>query len=285
MRIGAHVSAAGGADKTIPRAVEIGAEAIQFFPSSTRSWRFNPIDERVAADFKALALEHEIGPNAFHAVYMVSLPSEDPELVRKSIQSLVSYMNTASDLGVMGVIFHLNSHKGRGFDAVFRQVVENMNRVLDNSPSDTMLIIENSAGMGDHIGSKFSEIGPILKAVDDKRVGVCLDTQHAFAAGYDLRTPEGVGRTMGEFDAEIGLDHLVAVHCNDSKRELGEGVDRHENIGEGFMGRAAFESVLAAAAFRDVPFYLEVPGYEGGGPDAANVGTLKAIREELAIEA
>ncbi len=285
MRIGAHVSAADGADKTIPRALDIGAEAIQFFPSSTRSWRFNPIDERVAADFKTLALEHEIGPNAFHAVYMVSLPSQDPELVRKGIQSLVSYMNTAHDLGVMGVIFHLNSHKGRGFDAVFRQVVENMNRVLDNSPEDTMLIIENSAGMGDHLGSKFSEIGSILRAVDDKRVGVCLDTQHAFAAGYDLRTPEGVGRTMAEFDTEIGLDQLTAVHCNDSKRDLGEGVDRHENIGEGFMGRAAFESVLGAPAFRDVPFYLEVPGYAGEGPDAQNVNTLKAIREQLAIPA
>ena len=281
MRIGAHVSAAGGADKTIGRAVEIGAEAVQFFPSSTRSWRFNPVDEKTAAEFKALAAEHAVGPNVFHAVYMVSLPSPDPKLSANSIQSLVNYMNTAGDLGVMGVIFHLNSHKGSGFEAVFRRIVENANRVLDNSPADVQLIIENSAGMGDHIGSKFSEIGRIIKAVDDRRVRACLDTQHAFAAGYDLRTPGGVSAMLDEFDREIGLDLLAAVHCNDSKRELGFGVDRHENIGEGFMGIEAFESVLANPAFKDVPFYLEVPGYEGEGPDKPNVDKLKAIRAQL----
>lgn len=285
MRIGAHVSAAGGADQTIGRAMDIGAEAVQFFPSSNRTWAFKPVDEKVAADFKTLALEHGIGPNVFHAIYMVNLASADVEQVRKSVQSLVNYMDTAGDLGVMGVVFHLNSHKGEGFDGVFRRVVENMNRVLDNSPRDVMLLIENSAGMGDHIGSKFAEVGQILHAVDDERVGVCLDTQHAFAAGYDLRTPEGVAATVAEFEAEIGLKHLRAVHLNDSKRELGGAVDRHENIGDGFMGREAFEAVLGADAFRDVPLYLEVPGYEGEGPDAPNVDTVKAIRSALSIPA
>lgn len=283
MRIGAHVSAAGGADKTIGRAVDIGAEAVQFFPSSNRTWAFNPVDEKITAAFRTQALEQGIGPNVFHAVYMVSLPSSDPELVRKSIQSLVNYMDAAHDLGAMGVIFHLNSHKGNGFDGVFRRVVENMRRVLDNSPDDVMLLIENSAGMGDHIGSKLSEIGKIHHAVDDERLGVCLDTQHAFAAGYDLRTSDGVAKILDEFDTEIGLQHLRAIHLNDSKRELGGAVDRHENIGEGFMGRAAFEAILGAEALREVPVYLEVPGYEGEGPDAHNVETVKAIRTELGI--
>ena len=285
MRIGAHVSAAGGVDKTVGRAIDIGAEAVQFFPSSTRSWRFTPVDEKVAADYRQRALDDGVGPNVFHAVYMVSLPSPDADLVHKSIQSLVSYMNTAHDIGAMGTIFHLNSHKGRGFDRVFRQVVENMSRVLDNSPDDTLLIIENSAGMGDHIGSKFDEIGAILHEVANPRVKVCLDTQHAFASGYDLRTPDGVQSAMDEFDRAIGLQHLAAVHCNDSKRELGDAVDRHENIGDGFMGIEAFESIMAHAAFRNVPFYLEVPGYGGEGPDAPNVEKLKAIRERLGVPA
>ena len=285
MRIGAHVSAAGSLDLAIDRAVEIDAEAVQIFASSTRSWAFKPIDEKVAADFKTKTSEHGVGPNVFHGIYLVSLGSADQELVRKGVQSLVSYMNAAQDLGVMGTVFHLGSHKGAGFEAVFRQVVESLNRVLDNSPDDVLLIIENSAGMGDHIGSKFSEIGAIHHALDDPRVKVCLDTQHSYAAGYDVTTPKGVADVMDEFDREIGLEHLVAVHCNDSKREFGVGVDRHENIGQGFMGMAAFEAILGHPAFRDVPFYLEVPGMEGGGPDLANVDILKGLRDKLAIPA
>jgi apurinic endonuclease APN1 len=190
-------------------------------------------------------------------------------------------MNVAGDLGVRGVIFHLNSHKGRGFEGVFGQVVESIREVLDQSPSDVQLMLENSAGMGNHIGSKFSEIGAFVRELADPRVQVCLDTQHSFAAGYDLRTKESVEAVMDEFDREIGLEHLMAVHCNDSKPELGGALDRHENIGEGHMGLAAFESVLAHPAFAEVPFYLEVPGYEGKGPDAANVSTLKAVRERV----
>ena len=133
--------------------------------------------------------------------------------------------------------------------------------------------------MGNHIGSKFSELGAFLREVDDQRVQVCLDTQHSFAAGYDMTTPQGVAGVMEEFDREIGLEHLVAVHCNDSKPPLGGAVDRHENIGEGQMGLAAFDAILAHPAFRDVPFYLEVPGYEGHGPDAQNVDIMKSVRE------
>ncbi|MBM3940193.1 MAG: deoxyribonuclease IV [SAR202 cluster bacterium] len=283
MRIGAHVSASGRLDKAIDRALEIGAEAVQIFPSPPQGWAFKPIDEKVAADFKTKAREHGIGPNAFHGVYLISLGSPDVELARKGTQSLVSYMNAAHDLGVMGTIFHLGSHRGRGFEACFRQVCESLNRVLDNSPDDTLLIIENSAGMGDHVGSKFQQIGALLREVASPRLKVCLDTQHAFAAGYDLTTPAGVAATMAEFEREIGARHLVAVHCNDSKPALGAGVDRHENLGEGRMGIAAFEAILAHPAFRDVPFYLEVPGFEGTGPDARNIDILKSIRQKLSV--
>jgi deoxyribonuclease-4 len=285
MRLGAHVSAAGGLDLSIDRAVDIGAEAVQIFASSNQRWDFKPLDEKMVARFKAKAIEHSVGPNVLHGIYLLSLGTENPENLRKGIQSLVNYMNAAHDLGMLGVIFHLGSHKGAGFDAVFRQVVESMNRVLDNSPDDTLLIMENSAGMGNHIGSKFSELGSILRELASPRVKICLDTQHSFAAGYDLTTTEGVASAMEKFNREIGVGHLAAVHCNDSKRELNAGVDRHENIGEGHMGLAAFEAVLAHPAFLDVPFYLEVPGFEGNGPDQRNVDILKTIRDQLAIPA
>ena len=283
MRLGAHVSAVGRVDLAIDRAVAIEAEAVQIFVSPPQGWAFKTLDEKHAADFKTKALEQNVGPNVLHGIYLVSLGTQNTENLRKGIQALVNYMNAAHDLGMLGVVFHLGSHGGAGFEAVFRQVVESMNRVLDNSPDDTLLIVENSAGMGNHIGSKFSEVGAIVKELGSPRVAVCLDTQHSFAAGYDLTTPDGTAKVMAEFDREIGLDRLVAVHCNDSKPALGAGLDRHENIGQGHMGLAAFEAILADPAFRKVPFYLEVPGFEGKGPDKQNVDILKSIREKLGV--
>lgn len=284
MRIGAHVSASGSIDLAIDRAAQIDAEAVQIFVSPPQAWSFRPMDEKASTDFKIKALEQNIGPNVLHGVYLVSLGSPDTQLVRRGIQSLVNYMNAAHDLDMLGVIFHLGSHKGLGFDAVSHQIIESLKRVLDNSPTDVKLILENSAGMGNHVGSKFAEIGTILHGLNDSRTGVCLDTQHSFAAGYDLTNADGVDTTMKNFDEHIGMENLVAVHCNDSKREFMAGVDRHENIGEGYMGRAAFDAILAHPAFRSVPFYLEVPGYEGGGPDQKNVETMKDIRAKLGIE-
>ncbi|MEE8519232.1 MAG: deoxyribonuclease IV [Dehalococcoidia bacterium] len=285
MRIGAHVSTANSADLAIDRGLEIGAEAVQIFVSPPQGWAFKPVDEKVAADYKAKALEHGFGPTVIHGIYLVSLCSDDPVLVSRGKSSLIKYMNAGQDLGAMGIIFHLGSHKGRGFDTVFDQLVSGIQEVLHESPEDVMLILENSAGMGSHIGSKFSELGKVIRAIDDPRVHVCLDTQHSFAAGYDLTTPEGVAGVMDEFEREIGTEHLVAVHCNDSKPEFGGAVDRHENIGEGHMGLAAFEAICGHPAFRDVPFYLEVPGFEGKGPDAKNVEIMKGIRDKLALPA
>ncbi len=285
MRIGAHVSGAGSLDKAIDRALDIGAECIQLFPSAPQGWGFKVPDELIVAEFKRKAFEHGVGPNVFHGIYLVSLGADDPGLVQRGKASLTKYMNVAGDMGVQGVIFHLNSHKGRGFDGVFGQVIEGIREVLAGSPPDVQLILENSAGMGNHIGSKFAEIGVFIRELDDPRVQVCLDTQHSFAAGYDLRTPDGVDAVMDEFDRDIGVEHLIAVHCNDSKPPLGGALDRHENIGEGQMGIGAFESILGHPAFANVPFYLEVPGYEGKGPDEPNVTTMKSVRERAAPDA
>ena len=283
MRIGAHVSSAGSVDLAVDRALEIGAEAVQIFVSPPQGWVFKPLDEKRATDFKVKAQEHDIGPNVLHAIYLINLGAQEESHLDKGTQSLMSYMEAAHDLEMLGVVFHLGSHKGAGFDAVFPQVVKSITHVLEHAPKETFLILENSAGMGNHIGCTFGELGTIMKALAHPQVKVCLDTQHSYASGYDMTTADGVARTMEEFDREIGLDALVAVHCNDSKRPLGSAVDRHENIGEGHMGLAAFEAVLAHPAFRDVPFYLEVPGYEGKGPDKQNVDTVKAIRDKLAL--
>lgn len=283
MKIGAHVSTAGGLDKAYERAQAIGAEAIQIFGSSPQSWAFKMPQENVAARFRQLAQETGISPAFIHAIYLINLGSPNPDNLRKSIQALVDAMTLAAQTSVAGVIFHAGSHKGAGYDGIFKQTVDAIQEVLERSPQGPYLVIENSAGMGQHIGSRFDEIGRILRAVDSPRLRVCLDTEHSFAAGYNLADRQGILEAMEEFDKAIGLGHLVAVHANDAKVPFGSGVDRHANIGEGFIGTAGFEVIMAHPAFHHVPFLLEVPGLDNNGPDAPNVQALKDIRARLGV--
>ena len=285
MRLGAHVSTAGGLDKAVDRAAELGAEALQCFASSPQGWAFKPIPDAQAASFRQKAQAAGIGPVFLHGIYLINLGTEIQANLGKGIESLINYMQVASAIGAAGVIFHGGSHKGAGYDGIFRQTVDSLKTVLAQSPSDVSLIIENSAGMGDHIGSKFHEIGRIMQAVGDPRVKVCLDTQHTFAAGYSIVTPEGVEETMKEFDREIGVANLVAVHANDSKTPFQSGVDRHENIGQGHMGADAFVAIMGHPAFRNVPFILEVPGFDNKGPDKQNMDILKELRQRAGLKA
>ncbi len=285
MKIGAHVSTSGGLDKGIDRAEEIGAEAVQLFASSPRMWRFRAPKEAEELAFREKSEATGISPAFIHGSYLVNVGG-DPAMLEKSVESLTRNMEAASQLGAVGVIFHGGSHKGAGFDAVFDRVISSLTRVLDATPEDAMLIIENSAGMGAHIGSTFAEIGRMAAALDNDRVGVCLDTQHSIAAGYNLVEAGGIEAAMDEFEREIGLGRLVVVHANDSKTALGSGVDRHENIGEGNLGEAGFETIMGHPAFRETPFLLEVPGFgDSKGPDKENVDRLKAVRERVRLRA
>ncbi len=278
IRIGAHVSTAGGLQKAVDRAVDVGAEAVQLFCSSPQGWAFKPIPEEQTTGFREKAEAAGLSPAFLHGIYLINLGTVIPENLRKGIDSLKNYLDVARAIGALGVIFHGGSHKGAGYDGIFQQTVEALGEVLANAPDDVWLIIENSAGMGNHIGSRFREIGQIMQAVDDPRVKVCLDTQHLFAAGYDITSADGISATMDEFDQEIGLPNLVAVHANDSKTPFASGVDRHENLGEGHIGLDGFANIMAHPAFRDVPFLLEVPGFEKKGPDKRNVDILKGLR-------
>jgi deoxyribonuclease-4 len=284
MRIGAHVSTSGGLDKGIDRAGEIGAEAVQFFASSPRMWRFRAPKEAEVLAFREKSESTGISPAFIHASYLVNVGG-NPDLLGKSIESLVNSLEVASQLGAVGVIFHGGSHKGAGFDAVFDQAIAALKLVLERTPDDARLLIENSAGMGSHIGSSFAEIGRMVNALDNDRVGICLDTQHSIAAGYNIIEESGIEAALDEFDREIGLGRLVVVHANDSKTPLGSGVDRHENIGEGSLGEAGFETIMGHSAFRDIPFLLEVPGFgeERKGPDKENVDRLKAVRHRVGL--
>jgi deoxyribonuclease-4 len=283
MKIGAHVSSAGGISKAVERGVEIGCETIQIFGSSPQSWAFKPIPDTEIQAFRKKSAETGLGPVYLHAIYLINLGTSNQANLEKGIESLINYMNLAADIGAGGVIFHPGSHRGAGYDGVFAQTVDSIKRVLDNSRERPYLCLENMAGMGQHIGAKFEELGQVLKAVASPRLRICLDTQHSFAAGYDLTTPKGIEMMVTEFDEAIGLENLAAVHANDSKQPCGSGVDRHDNIGEGLIGEVGFEAIMSNPAFRGVPFFLEVPGYDGKGPDQRNVEALKRIRQKVGL--
>ncbi len=251
---------------------------MQIFASSPRAWRFKAPEDALVEKFKEASEEAGMGPTVFHGIYLCALGSQDPALVERSIESLTNHLQTAERCAALGVIFHPASHRGVGFEAVLDQFVEGVNKVLDAAPGDALLMLENSAGAGDHIGSKFSELGEIIKRVGSERLHVCLDTQHAWAAGYELSKAEKLDEMLAEFDKEIGLDRLSAIHANDSMRPLGSAVDRHDNIGEGEIGTDGFELMMSRAAFANVPMYLEVPGFEKGGPDIKNVNIMKEAR-------
>ena len=282
MKIGAHVSTAGGLSNAFDRASNIGAEAIQIFASSPRAWKFNQPKEEQVNLFKEKMEQTGIWPCYIHGSYLVNIGG-DPSQIEKSIESLTNNMSVAGKIGAEGVIFHGGSHKGKGFHNIVKQASECLKRVLDNSPENVWLCLENSAGMGSHIGSSFEEMGELIHLVQNDNLKVCLDTEHMFAAGYDLTNPDEVPQIMKRFDEEIGLSKLVAVHANDSKVELGSGVDRHENIGDGFIGIDGFKSLMNDPSFEKVPFFLEVPGFDSNGPDEININLLKSIRTDLGI--
>jgi deoxyribonuclease-4 len=289
MKIGAHVSTAGGIVTAFERAESIGAECIQLFESAPQQWGTARLDDAQVAEFRERMAGSGIGPVFIHGKYLMNLASADAKIFKTSASTLRSSLNIAGRIGAQGVIFHTGSHKGLGLEAVFEQICEAARSVLAETPEETWMIFENSAGQGGTIGSQFTDLGQILKGIASSRAKVCLDTCHAFAAGYDLGSSDGVAEAMTEFDREVGLENLAVIHCNDSKTPLGAGRDLHDNIGEGHIGRAGFEALLAHAALADVPFVLEVPGYRvdgaGKGPDKPNIDLMKEIRAAVASPA
>ena len=275
--IGAHVSCRGGLHTAVGRAAAIGAELFQTHPTSAQQWRPLRLDPEVRDAYLRSYAAAGMRGHYLHAVYLVNLATPKDQLLRQSIGSLVHYMQLAEQLDADGVVFHPGSHLGAGFDGMLKQMGTALREVLERAPhARAKLLVENSAGSGGCVGCSFEELGRIVDAAGSDRVGVCLDTQHMFASGYDVRTPDQVAATLDRFAAEVGFERLALVHANDSRRPLGSCVDRHANIGEGEMGVDAFTMLLADERMRRVPWILEVPGADRSGPDLANINRLRA---------
>lgn len=275
--IGAHVSIRGGLLTAFDRARGIGAEAVQVHPTAPQTWRPLELGDDLAREFRGRLRESGLQGFFLHAVYLINLGTDRPEQLARSEGSLRHYLDLCERLGVSGVIFHPGSHLGRGFETVLPQVGAAMRRALAAVPGQSRLLIENSAGAGANIGSSPSQIRQMLEAVDSPRVGLCLDTAHAFTSGWEFTSDEGLARAVAELRAEIGVERLWAVHANDSKAPFGSNRDRHENIGDGEIGAEAFARMLREPALTGAPWILEVPGLERQGPDRENVERLRRL--------
>lgn len=268
--IGAHVSVAGGLAAGIDHAKHIGAEAIQIFGSSPRQWQTAfPSKENVLAYKKALS-GSDVQAVYLHAAYLANPAGEKPDLWQKSIQSLADHLKIVEMIGADGLIFHTGSGN-------IRRVSQAIREVLKLIPGKSRLLIENSSGGGQKVGTTIDQLAEIFHAVDSGRVKFCLDTAHAFEAGVLEYTPEKIESFFDEWDAKVGLENLVALHANDSKTKFGSHSDRHENIGEGYIGMEGFKNLAKEKRLHDKVWLLEVPGFDDLGPDKRNVDILTSL--------
>ena len=280
--IGAHVSSNGGLINAIKNANLIKAESFQIFPGPPQMWRHTKYTDEAIDDFIKLREKKAINEIWIHNIYLANMAAEGDEHLEKSINSVIDALSLANKIGAEGVVLHTGSHKGKGFNKVQRKVISSIKSVLKNAPKETKLALENSAGQGGAIGSDFEELFYLIDRINDQRLGICLDTCHAFAAGYDLRKKDIIETIVQDFSNSISIDKLFVFHANDSLMELGSQKDRHENIGEGHIGIKGFKNLLNNKNFKNLSFILEVPGFpsedkKSKGPDLENVQRLKNL--------
>lgn len=278
---GSHMSISGGCDLALLRAAAIGMESCQIFTKSERQWVAKPLDPAVVERFHANRAETGIGYLVAHDSYLINLASPDDILWEKSQAAFLDELNRCDALGVPVLVTHPGSHVGSGIDAGVRRVAEAINRIHDLRPDGAaMTLLETTAGQGNTLGRTFEELRAIIDLVeDDARVGVCLDTCHIFAAGYDIRDDATYGATMGQFASILGFDRLKALHLNDSKFGLGERKDRHAHIGEGELGLEAFRLLVNDPRVAGLPGILETEKKEDGEDDRRNLATLRGLVE------
>lgn len=281
-RIGAHLSIAGGFHLACQHAQVVDADALQIFVKNQRQWQAGPIQPRDAEAFRQAAASAGIGPVVAHAAYLINLAAPDNAVRRRSIAAMVDELNRCDALGVAALVVHPGAHLDRTLESGIASVAASLNEIIDRTPeANARILLETTAGQGSAIGHRFEHLRDILAGTERrKRCGVCLDTCHLFAAGYDFRGETNYAEIMAELDRVIGVALIGCVHMNDSKRELGSRVDRREHIGKGCIGETAFGHFLNDPRLVDVPFILETPkGADGRGTDLdkVNIRRLRSM--------
>jgi deoxyribonuclease IV len=280
MLVGAHVSPAGGPARAVERGVERGASAIQFFNQNPRAWRARDYTADEVAAFAAAGEGSGVQATLIHAVYLINCASEDREIGAKSLSSLTMALRAGDALGAAGVVLHAGSALGGSVDTA----IERTGRVLAAALAGSErcpLHLENTAGAGGTLGRSFEELARLIEvAGGGERLGLCLDSCHLLASGYDVRTAEGLSRVLDECDQVVGLDRLGSLHVNDSKSALGSNVDRHAPLGAGELGEEGCAAFLSEPRFEGLPAVFEGPGLEGKVPGAADVTRMGELRQQ-----
>ena len=261
MQVGCHVSASGSIDKAVDNAVERNCSAFQIFTRSPRSWHAKDLTKEVIDAFKSKLEASKIDRFAIcaHMPYLPNLATPKDDAFEKSVNTLVSEVERCAQLGIPYLVTHLGSHLGTGEEAGIKKLVEGLTKA-GKTKNDVMILLENTAGQKNSVGSDFKQLGEIFKQLKPgKKFGVCLDTCHAFVAGYDLRTADKVKETFKEFDKSVGIENLKILHLNDARGEIGCNLDRHYHLGLGGIGEEGITSVVKFANKKKIPIILETP--------------------------
>lgn len=259
VKVGVHVSIAGSLDLSVDRAKDAGCDVFQIFSRNPRGWGSRPLTDEDAQRFRAKIATTGILP-VDHMPYLPNLASPKPEIYEKSVATLTAELGRCGRLKIPYLVTHLGHHLGDGIAGGRMRVIKAISTALEGADNEVMLLLENTAGEKNSVGSSFEHIRAILDGLPyPGRIGVCFDTCHAFAAGYELRTGEGLKDTLGQFDEQIGLCHLRLVHLNDTKGDRASGLDRHEHIGMGFIGEDGFRRILRHEVFQKLPLVCETP--------------------------
>ena len=276
--LGAHESVSKGLHFAFERIAQVGGESLQIFTRNQRQWNPKPLsDEEIDKYTKAWELRGKMIV-ASHASYLVNLATSKPELMQKSIDSFVEELRRCRQLAIPYVVLHPGSHGGDGVEVGLERFTIALDNAIEKAEPDSMVLVETTAGQGTGLGSSFSELGYIRQQSRfPEKIGVCLDTCHVFAAGYDIRSKDSYRAVMDEFEQKIGVQNLHFFHLNDSKKDLGSRVDRHEHIGEGCIGLSGFDHIVNDVRFEKHPMTLETPKGEALTEDIENLGKLRSL--------
>jgi deoxyribonuclease-4 len=278
--LGAHMSIAGGIHRAVDRAVEVKSDVLQVFVKNASRWQAPPRSESETKKFRSAVRKAGLLSVVAHNSYLTNLASPDPVLRKKSTHALIDELNRSEELGIDYLVIHPGAHLGSGVDEGIRQIVRSLDQVHKKLPDvNVRIALETTAGQGSSIGYRFEHLRDILEQTrESERLFVCLDTCHVFAAGYDLRTKRDFINLKVEFDRVIGREKLKVVHLNDSKRELGSRVDRHQHIGKGEIGLEGFRCLMQDPWFEKIPKILETPKGSDSKNDVMNLSTLRELR-------
>ncbi len=278
--LGAHMSIAGGMERAFARGEAVGCTAMQIFTKNASQWRAKPISEEAAAAFHAAWQASSIGPVIAHDSYLINLAAPDNVKWAQAKAAFLDEMRRCDLLGISDLVMHPGAHLGQGEPVGLQRIADALRDIFTEAPENVRVLLENTASQGTYLGGRFEHLAEIIERVPTGRFGVCFDTCHAFAAGHDISTTEGYQKVIAEFDRLVGIETIRAFHLNDAQKGLHSRVDRHEQIGQGTIGKKGFAALMQDARFTAVPKILETPKGDNDELDRQNLALLRKLAGE-----